>query len=92
MSVLNRREGFDPTQPITSEGEAVAFIRTLWVHGLAFHFDDAPDQIIDVGTGERTFSDEECPHLARRVDELWTFLSDPIAVALVEWELVEGQA
>lgn len=60
-------------RPINSQDDAENFILCLEDVGLLFNFDDNPD---------KTFSEEELPHVRQRVIELFMYLDNPNAVAL----------
>lgn len=60
-------------KPINSQDDAENFILCLEDVGLLFNFDDNPD---------KTFSEEELPHVKQRVIELFVYLDNPNAVAL----------
>lgn len=68
--------------PIRTQDEAIKWIKTLHKHGLLFHFDDPPDEVINVRTDERIFRDEDVPLLRARVNELFDFDFDPFAIAI----------
>lgn len=68
-------------KPITSAEEARAFIVALHAEGRLFHFDDAPEDIINGETDEPLFSKAEADDMEERVGELFAFL-DPNEVAL----------
>ena len=57
---------------ITNIEQAKSFIEALVAEGKDFHFDDDPREIIDYGTGERVFTDEEAKEISRRLDEMYT--------------------
>jgi hypothetical protein len=59
--------------PIHDFESAKRWIEGISAAGLAFHFEDAGDTIIDAKTGERTFSDEEVPTVRDRVAALYLF-------------------
>lgn len=71
----------DYSTPITSEAAARQFIVDLFHADKLFHFDDAPETIID-GNGNRIFNDTEVPLISQRVTELFAYLSDPFAIAV----------
>jgi hypothetical protein len=57
---------------ITGIEQAKSFIEALVAEGKDFHFDDDPREIIDYGTGERVFTDEEVKEVSQRLDEMYT--------------------
>lgn len=51
--------------------------------GKLFHFDDSPEEIINIGSGARTFSAYECQHVRARVEEMFSLEGfDPFALAV----------
>lgn len=60
-------------KPITTPAEADAFTRELVTAGKDYHYDDAPESIVNIGTGARTFTDAECVALKARMSELFAF-------------------
>ena len=68
--------------PITTHTEAVAFVRGLYTADLLFHFDDSPETIGNLNSGERTFSEEECPLVRQRVEELFGFDFCPFDISI----------
>ena len=60
-------------RPINSQDDAENFILCLEDVGLLFNFDDNPD---------KTFSEEELPHVRQRLMELYMYLDNPNATAL----------
>lgn len=59
--------------PIDTIEAAKAFIEELHATDLMFHFEDSPENIINIGTGERTFTDSQASQLRLRVAELYSF-------------------
>lgn len=59
--------------PIETLEAAKAFIRWLGDEDLSFHFDDRVEQIVDIRTGERVFTDEEVPLVNARTEEIFGF-------------------
>jgi hypothetical protein len=49
---------------------ALEWAKRMWAAGLAYHLDDAPENIQRVETGERTFNDLECAELNKIVGRL----------------------
>lgn len=68
--------------PIKTKNEAIQFITDLHKNDLTFHFDDDPADIIRVKTGEPLFTETECELMRARVNELFTYLSDPFEILL----------
>lgn len=68
--------------PIRSEDEARKWIKDLHEAGLSFHFDDPPDEVINVRTNERIFHDDDVVLIRARVAELFDFQFDPFELAL----------
>lgn len=68
--------------PLTTAVQAKAFIRMLDSIGSLFHFDDSPESVINVVTGERLFDDLKAPLVAKRVEEMFGFSFDPFSVAV----------
>lgn len=56
--------------PISTTAEAVAFIYALHADDRLFHFDDSPETIVNMHSGARIFSEEECDAVATRVAEM----------------------
>lgn len=50
----------------------------MYLAGLLFHPDDAPETIESVATGERTFTDAECVELNQAVTSLFEFHGDAV--------------
>jgi len=71
---------------ITSIENAQAYIEALVAAGKDFHFDDDPHEVIDHGTGERVFTDEEAEAVCHRLDEMadldWGEYECPIGYCL----------
>jgi hypothetical protein len=47
-----------------------------------FHFDSDPADIIEFGTDQRAFTDEECEILRLRLDEVFEYIEDPFQLCL----------
>ena len=50
----------------------------MYVAGLLFHPDDAPETIHRIDSGERTFTDEECNELRIAIDTLFEHHGDAV--------------
>jgi len=60
-----------------------AWIRKLNSAGLLYHFDDSPTTIIEFGTGNRTFTDEEAEELGPIMDAMFSVDGyDPFDIAV----------
>lgn len=59
--------------PISDLASAKAWIDGIVNAGLDFHFDDNPDSIVNLRTGESTFTPAEWPILRQRVASLRSF-------------------
>ena len=68
--------------PITTRKEAEDFIIELERQGLMWHFDDAPDTVINGNTRTPLFTDAEAAAAACRVWELREVMGDPFGLAL----------
>lgn len=67
-------------KPIETPEQAKSFIERLAYHRLLFHISDDPKNIISYKDGvgeEQLFTDDQCYHLSKRVDECFTLLEDP---------------
>lgn len=66
-------------QKIKSHDKAKKFIKRMVDDDLLFHFDDDPRDIITKYNEEyeQLFSENQCKHLDRRVNELFRYLGDP---------------
>lgn len=58
---------------VTDLASAKAYIEGLVAAGLSYHFDDAPEEVINGRTGESIFTEDEWPVLRDRVAKLRTF-------------------
>lgn len=58
---------------ITSRLGAQRWIEALIDNHLDFHLEDSPETIINISTGERTFTDAEVRIVRNRVAKLYTF-------------------
>lgn len=71
------------TKRIRTAADADAFIRALHADGNLYHFDDNPDDIINLGTGEPVFDPDEVPALRGRVGEMFALDGyDPFELAV----------
>lgn len=50
----------------------------MYLAGLLFHPDDAPETIIDIQSGERTFTDDECIELNTAIAALFESHGDAV--------------
>ena len=60
----------DHSVQIKNINHAKGYISALVAAGKDFHFDDDPADVIDYGTGERVFTDEEAKEVCNRLDEM----------------------
>ena len=74
---LNEPEIADLTQELTTEKEASSFLRALENEGRMIHPDDDPATIVRTYDGTRVFTDEECVHLRKRIEEVFNLIDDP---------------
>ena len=74
---LNVQEIADLTQELTTEEEASSFLRALENEGRMIHPDDDPATIVRTYDGTRVFTDEECIHLRKRIEEVFNLIDDP---------------
>lgn len=66
---------------------ARAYIDALHKAGKLYHFDDSPESIYEIGSGARTFTDEEAEAVAARTWELFDipgFCPFEYALTLIE--------
>jgi len=56
---------------IKTINQAKGYINALFVNEMDFHFDDDPREVINYGTGERIFSDQEAEEIDRRIREMF---------------------
>ena len=63
--------------PITTTAGAEAFLRHMADTGRSFHPDDDPATIVNVSTGEPTFTPEEWELLRDRIGEVFSYMDDP---------------
>lgn len=76
-------------QPITTRDEAEQFILRLQRDGISFHFDDAPEEVVNMAD-QRVFTDAEAAALRPRVAELFALMDDPHAMAIAAVHAAEG--
>jgi hypothetical protein len=74
---LNEPEIADLTQELTTEKEASSFLRALENEGRMIHLDDDPATIVRTYDGTRVFTDDECIHLRKRIEEVFNLIDDP---------------
>lgn len=48
------------------------------IRDLIFHPDDAPESIISIATGEKTFTDNECQKLEKILSEMFNLFNDDV--------------
>lgn len=48
------------------------------IHDLIFHPDDAPESIVSIITGEKTFTDDECQKLEKILSEMFNLFDDKV--------------
>jgi hypothetical protein len=68
--------------PITDDVGARAFFAALFNANALFHPEDSPRDIVNVRTGEQSFSDADADILAARIDEIFAVVEDPCTIAL----------
>lgn len=78
-------------QPIRTMQQAEAFIMRLERDGLTWHFDDAPDTIINGTTRTPLFTNAEAAAATCRVDELFEVMGDPFALPVALSTTVDGK-
>jgi len=69
--VIDRAELF--RRRVTTTEQAKQWIADLIELDLLFHFEDSPREIINIKTGERTFTDAEAQQISARLDEIYGF-------------------
>ena len=67
----------DLTKELTTEKEACNFLKALEHEGRMIHPDDDPATIVRTFDGTRVFTDEECIHMRKRMEEIFNLLDDP---------------
>jgi len=58
------------------------WVLNLYDSNKMFHFDDPPQEIVDIKTGERVFTDSEVKEIYVWLDAAFSYLEDPFEVAL----------
>jgi hypothetical protein len=48
------------------------------IRDLIFHPDDAPESIVSIATGEKTFTDDECQKLENTLSEMFNLFNDDV--------------
>lgn len=67
----------DLTKELTTEREACNFLKALEHEGRMIHPDDDPATIVRTFDGTRVFTDEECIHMRKRMQEVFNLIDDP---------------
>ena len=67
----------DLTKELTTEKEACNFLKALEHEGRMIHPDDDPATIVRTFDVTRVFTDEECIHMRKRMEEIFNLLDDP---------------
>jgi hypothetical protein len=67
----------DLTKELTTEREACNFLKALEHEGRMIHPDDDPATIVRTFDGTRVFTDEECIHMRKRMQEIFDLIDDP---------------
>ena len=65
------------TTPITTTADAEGFLFQMYQHGLDFHPEDNPADIIDTRTGQPLFTPAEADAVSERMEEVFMHMVDP---------------